>query len=68
MEIIPLTAFFFTVYVIMMITVYSIIKISRLAYKRKEINLAQYKICVTSSIAGGISFALTVPMISLYFL
>ncbi|MBM7578130.1 hypothetical protein [Jeotgalibacillus terrae] len=66
MEFIALAAFLITVYVIIFVTVISIIRVSRLAYIRKEIASGQYRTCVISTVAGGLVFATIIPLVSLF--
>lgn len=65
MDIIALFAFYIAVYLILFITVFSLVKLFGLAYKRKEIVFRKYRAFVINSVVGGFLLAMIIPLILL---
>lgn len=63
MDIIVVSAFYIAVYLILFITVFSLVKLFGLAYKRKEIVFRKYRAFVIYSVVGGFLLALILPLI-----
>jgi len=65
MEVLAISFFVICIVCIIYIAVSSMIKISNMAYKRKEISKRSYQLMVTTSVVVGISIATTLPLDSI---